>query len=326
MKALVVGYGSIGKRHVQNLLSIPNMKIIVCTKRKDVDLPQNCLVLESLSECIIHKPDFAIISNVSNIHVSTAIKLAKSEIDLFIEKPLSDTMNGIDELLSIVKKKNLITLMGCNLRFHKCIKKIKEILITNQIGRVISVSVESGSYLPDWHTYEDYKQSYASRKDMGGGVVLTSIHEIDYLYWFFKNVKEVVSMTGKYSDLEIEVEDFSAIILRFNNNIIAEIHLDYFQRPNYRSCKIIGSNGTIRWDSEKNVVKVYSINDKKWIKEMELKNFDRNDMYVDELNHFIDCVNNRKESINSLESGIETLKIALACKESSRMKKVLKVV
>lgn len=326
MKVLVIGYGSIGKRHIGNLSSLPNLEILVYTNRRiDQFLKKKkCRIFNSLERCLEEKPQIALITNVTSLHVKTAVRLAKSGVDIFIEKPLSHSMKGIKELSNIIKKKKLITLIGCNLRFHPCIRKINEMISNKEIGRVISVLVENGSFLPDWHQYEDYRNSYASRKDMGGGAVLTNIHEIDYLYWFFGSVKEVFSVTGKFSDLDIDVEDFASILLRFRNNIIAEIHLDYFQTPSFRSCKIIGTKGTIYWDSEINAVKVYNIRNGRWIQKLKLKNYDNNSMYIEEMNYFIKCVKTRQKTINSVEDGIQTLKIALAAKNSSKIRRMIK--
>lgn len=325
MKALVIGYGSIGKRHVKNLSSFSGTEIIVCTKHHDAGniLKKRCKLYNTLERSLEEKPDFGVIANVTSLHVATAIKLANAGIDLFIEKPLSNSMRGVKTLLALVRKKKLVTLMGCNLRFHPCIQKIKEIISTNEIGKIVSVRVESGSYLPDWHPYEDYRLSYASREDLGGGVVLTCIHEIDYLYWFFGEPKEIFSMTGKYSDLDLSVDDLSCILIRFKNNIIAEIHLDYFQRPDFRSCKIIGTKGTIYWDSDTNTVKLYDARKNKWVQKIKLKNYDRNVMYVREMSHFINCVNNKEKSVNDISQGVKTLEIVLAIKRASKIKKIV---
>ena len=327
MKVLVVGYGSIGKRHVDNLLKFPEIQLTICTKRKDLnkDLLNNCKVIESLEKCIEDKPHVGLITNVTSSHIPTAIKLAESGINLFIEKPLSNSIEGVKKLKDLVKNKKLITMMGCNLRFHECLQKIKEILLEDSIGKVLSVHAEFGSFLPDWHPYEDYRKSYASRKDLGGGVVLTCIHEIDYLYWFFGDVDEVFSFSGKHSDLELQVDDLAAILLKFKNNIIGEIHLDYFQRPDFRSCKIIGTKGTIYWDSEINSVKFYDINTKKWIEKIKVNNYERNSMYIKELEYFIKCVKEKKDSKNDIYQGTKTLEIALGAIESSKTKKVVKI-
>ncbi|MGI0057302.1 MAG: Gfo/Idh/MocA family protein, partial [Nitrosarchaeum sp.] len=255
MKAIVVGYGSIGQRHVRNLLKFKDMEIIICTKRIHINLKHKnrIKVFKSLEESLNEKPDIGFITNETSLHVPTCIKLASRGIDLLIEKPLSNSDKEINKLLKIVKNKKIVTLMGCNLRFNPFIQKIKELISTNQIGRIISVQVNCATFLPDWHPYEDYRSSYAARNELGGGVILTVIHEIDYLYWFFGNVKEIFSISGKFSDLSLNVEDLSASLLRFKNNIIAELHLDYFQRPNSRSCKIIGTKGVIQWDEESNL-------------------------------------------------------------------------
>ncbi len=327
MKILVVGYGSIGKRHVQNLLKIPNVEILICTKQ---NIRNPCIkkvkISKSISECIKENPEIGIISNESSYHVKTAIKLAKLGIDLFIEKPLSNSLDGSKELLSIVKKNKVITQMGCQFRFHKCIKKMKNIISNKKLGKIISVRSECGSFLPDWHPNENYSKSYAARNDLGGGVVLTNIHEIDYLYWFFGDVSQVISITGKYSDLKISADDLSIGILKFKNNIIAELHLDYFQKPDYRSCKIIGSMGTVFWDSDTNIVSFYENKKNKWIKVLKWTKYDRNLMFKEELTHFLNCVNKRKTTINPVEKdGIATLRIGLAIIKSSKLRKMIKV-
>ena len=319
----MVGYGSIGKRHVRNLIKIKHIEILVCTKNKEADiLKKNGIkIFKSLTDSLKEKPDVGIICNETSLHVKTAIKLAKHDCHLFIEKPLSNSLKNTDILLNLIKKKKLITIVGCDMRFHKCIQKIKKIIEHGDLGKIISVRVENGSYLPDWHTYEDYRDSFASKKKLGGGVVLTLIHEVDYLYWFFGKVNEVSAITGKFSDLEISVEDFAAILLRFQKNIIAEVHLDYFQQPEFRNCKIIGTKGIVYWDSNLNEVRQYKNSKKKWITKLKDKNFQRNNQFIYELEHFLNCIKNHKQTINPIEDGINTLKISLAVKKSSLLKK-----
>ena len=326
MKILVVGYGSIGKRHVQNLLKISGLEIIICTKQKINKPSKKIKLFKSLKDCIKEEPDIGIIANESNLHIQTAITLANTGMDLFIEKPLSNSLKESKELLKIIKKKKLVTQVGCQLRFHKCIKKIKEIILENKLGEIISIKVECGSYLPDWHPYEDYKKSYAAKDELGGGVVLTNIHEIDYLYWFLGGVKEIFSLTGNYSDLKISADDFSTGIIKFNSGTIAEFHLDYFQKPEHRSCKIIGTKGTLVWDSDSNIIKLFDYKKNRWSIVFKWNNYDRNFMFKQEIIHFLKCVKNREGSINPIEKdGIETTRIALSIIKSSKTKKWVKI-
>ena len=325
-KILVIGYGSIGRRHVENLLSISDLEIIVCTKRNDIKkLGKRVKVYSTLKQCLKEKPDMGIVSNETSLHVQTAIKLAKEGLDLFLEKPLSSSLKDVKKLHTIVKKKKLIIQMGCNLRFHPCIKKIKNMIDQQKIGKIISAQVQTCSYLPDYHPWENYRRGYAARKDLGGGIILTQIHEIDYMYWLFQEVENVISMSGKFSDLDVNVEDYAASLLRFKNKIIGELHMDYFQRPDFKSCQIRGTKGEIYWDSDNNCVNIYDMNKKRWKTELEVKNYQRNFSYVEELKHFLKCVKQKKETINDLEQGIDTLKIALAIKKASKLMKAVNV-
>ena len=328
-KILVVGYGSIGKRHVENLLSISNLEIIVCTKRNDINkLKKHTKVYHTINQSLKEKPDIGIIANETSLHIPTAIKLAKEGLDLFLEKPLSNSLKDIEKLRAIVKKNKLITQMGCNLRFHPCIKKIKNLIEQQKIGKIISAQVQCCSYLPDYHRWEDYRKSYAARKDLGGGVILTQIHEIDYMYWFFQEAENVISMSGKFSDLDVTAEDYAPSLLKFKNKIIGELHLDYFQRPEFRSCKIRGTKGEIYWDSVDNCVDVFNMNKKRWETKFDSgfsNNLDTYSSYVEELKHFLKCVKRRKETINDLEQGVTTLKIALAIKKASKLMRSVNV-
>ena len=326
MKIAVIGYGSIGKRHVRNLLDIKNVEIIICTKQniKNPNM-KKIKIVKSMLECIKKKPDIGIIANETSKHVKSANELTKQGVDIFIEKPLSNTTKDLKVLKKTIEKQSIISQMGCNFRFHPCIMKMKQIVEKGIIGKIVSVSAESGSYLPDWHPYEDYRKGYAARDDLGGGIVLTCIHEIDYMYWILGDVKEVFSVTGKFSKLKVSSDDMSAIILKFKNNVIGELHLDYFQRPNFKSCKIRGEKGIIYWDSDHNEVKIHLTNKKRWKTVLKIEKYERNKMYVDEMNHFLKCVKIRKPSINDIEEGIRTLEISLGIKKSSKLKKMIGV-
>jgi len=325
-KILIVGYGSIGKRHVKNLLQNSKHEILIVTKRKINNKNEPRIkYFDSLTDALKEDPKIGFVTNETSFHVETAIKLAKKNIHLFIEKPLSNSSKNIKKLQEIVNKNKLITQMGCNWRFHPCIKKIKNIIEKEEIGKIYSVQVESNSYLPDWHPYEDYRKGYAAKKKLGGGILLTCIHELDFLYWYFGKINEIFSVTKKQSQLEVNVDDISLMIIKFKKNILGEIHLDYFQRPDYKRCKIIGSKGTLYWDSNINQVKFYPKNKKKWIKKIEIKKYEKNEMYVNEILHFLKSVKNKKKTINSLSDGIKTLEISLAAKKSSAQKKMIKI-
>jgi len=325
LKAFVIGYGSIGSRHIHNLSLISDMEIIVQTSRKSDKFlkKNNCKVVRTLNEGIKHKPDFAIISNETSFHLKYSTKLAQHNIPFLLEKPLSHNFNGVDDLLKIIKNKKLITLMGCPLRFHPCLMKIKQILEKKEIGQIYSVSSENGSFLPDWHPDEDYRKNYAAKKELGGGVLLTNIHEIDYLYWLFGRIQKTYATSGKISNLTLNVEDYAAIHLNFFNKVIAEIHLDFFQISKSRKLKIIGEKGIIDCDFVKSTMKLYSTKTSKWNTVISKPSFDLNTIYIDELKHFIQCIKNKKFSSNPITVGAEVLKTVFLIKKSAKEKRML---
>jgi predicted dehydrogenase len=307
------------------------MKILILTKRKNLEINQkNIKIVHNLKDALNEKPDFAVITNETRYHIPITLKLAKFGLDLFIEKPLSDSMKDIKKLKKIICERKLITQIGCNLRFYPPIKKIKVLIEKQIVGKPISVQVETGSYLPDWHPWEDYRKGYAAKKELGGGILLTAIHEIDYLYWIFGKITSVSSITGKFSDLETNTDDLSVSLIKFKNNLIGEVHLDYFQRPFFKRCKIRCTRGIILWDSESNKVKIYNTKLKKWVDQRVISNYKLiskkvNIMYMDEMIHFLHCIENRKKTINDFNQGLDVLEIALAIRKASEKKKTVLV-
>ena len=319
MKILIVGYGSIGKRHISNLLKIGKLKIIILTKRKKDDFlkKNNCSVFSKIEDCLKEYPDAAVICNETSMHVKIAAKLAKNNIHIFIEKPLSNSLVEINQLKKIVKSKRIITHVGCVLRFHPILKKTKEIIEKKSIGKIKFLHAENGSYLPDWHPNEDYKKSYAVRSDLGGGVILTCIHELDYLIWLFGRIDTVIAINRRIGELGIKVDDFSTSILEFSNKTIGEMHLDFFQISKSRFCKIVSEKGTLEVNFEETQLRFYNNKNRKMETIMRVKGFNKNDMYLDEMKYFLKCIKYNKKSFNDINFGAEVLKTALLIEKSS---------
>ena len=325
LKILVVGYGSIGKRHISNLTKIGKIKIIVHTKRKKDNFlkKNNCSVFSKLENCLNENPTAAIICNETSLHVKIATKLIKNNIHVFIEKPLSNSLIGIKQLKKMVRAKRIITHIGCVQRFHPITKKTKEIIQKKSIGKIKFLHAKNSSYLPDWHPDKDYKESYASKPELGGGVVLTCIHELDYIIWLFGKINKVIAINKNIGNLEINVDDFSTSFLEFSNKSIGKLHLDFFQIPKNRFCKISSEKGMLHLDFEKNQLRFYNIKRKKWKTIIKVKGFNKNCMYLDEMNYFLNCIKNSETSFNDIHFGEEVLKIALLIDKSSIKKKEL---
>ena len=329
MKFLIVGCGSIGTRHLKNLKSISTGEIIAYrTRKKKVKQLENESYVKTysdLTEALDQNPDAVLVTNPTGLHMQSALAAANQGCHLFIEKPISNTLDGIDEFMNVVKKRKLVVLIGCNLRFHPCLQFIKKLLDEKRIGKVISTRVQMGQYLPDWHPWEDYRNMYSSSEELGGGIILDAIHELDYIRWLLGDISEVFSFSDKLSDLDIDTEDVAEILLRFKSGAIGEVHLDYIQRHPSRSCEIIGDGGSIVWNLNEGTVKVYTAEKKKWEVFEQPKGYDMNQTYIDEMTHFISCIEENKETLIGITDGLEVLKIALAAKKSAKKGRVIKI-
>ncbi len=326
MKFLIAGLGSIGQRHLRNLSDILGAEIIAYRVKKrelgEIEERYNLTTFSDLDTALSQNPDAVLVTNPTSLHMPVALASAMSGCHLFIEKPVSHSLEGVDELIDISEKNNLVILVGCNLRFHPSLRLIKRFLDEKRIGKITSARLHVGEYLPSWHPWEDYRRGYSARSALGGGVILTLIHELDYAYWFFGEVEKVFCFAGKLSSLEIDTEDTAEILLMFKNNIIVEVHMDYIHRPPSRSCHIIGEEGVILWDYYKRQVELFSVQDEKWLIFREEESFERNDMYIEEMKHFINSIERKEKPLVSVRDGKRALEIALAAKESAETGKV----
>jgi len=177
--------------------------------------------------------------------------------------------------------------------------------------------VHWGEYLPGWHPWEDYRQSYAARKELGGGVVKTLCHPLDYVRWLFGEVVSLLALTDKVSDLELDVEDLAEILLTFESGCIGSIHLDYFQRPPEHTLSITCEKGHVHWDNDTGAAKVYDADRGAWEILTPPAGFERNDLFLEEMRHFMELIRGEADSRCGLEDGTRALKITEAVYASS---------
>jgi len=312
---MVVGCGSIGRRHLRNLRVLRQTELLVYRSRqvsvKAIEQEFGVQSFFSLTDALAARPDVVVIANPTSMHMAVALEAAAARCHLFIEKPVSDSTEGTDRLLALVEQRGLVAMVGYNLRFHPAIRKLKEMVVSGAIGNVLSVRSWAGQYLPDWHPGEDYRSSYAARSELGGGVILTLSHELDYLRWLFGDVAEVTATAAQPSELEITAESLAEITLSFENGVTAHVHLDCIERRPSRGCELIGSRGTITCDLRDSTVRLYK-DDGAQPTEIPIFLEDANQTYLDEMSHFIECIESGDEPAVSLHDGIAVLDIAIA--------------
>ncbi len=327
MKGLVVGFGSIGRRHLENLITLDIDQLSIC----EIDPKLRAAASEQfglktfgdLNSAIDWHPQFAIVATPPHLHVEQCLLLARAGIDFLVEKPLSHTDSGLRELAESANRHQLVTMVGCNMRFHPGPAKIKDLLDQRRIGKVHFARLHCGSYLPNWRSAVDYRRNYAAHPNTGGGCLLDCIHEIDLAHWFLGPVLDVCCMADHLSALEIDTEDVAALICRHRSGTISEIHLDYVQREYDRGCQIVGDLGSIGWDFKAGVINFQDYKDDGRAVFSQPENWRVNEMYVDEIEHFLDCVRSRRPTMLPVSDAISVMQTAFAAKASAREHRVI---
>lgn len=319
-KYLIVSLGSIGRRHLANLRQLcPDAQIAVLrlhTALSPTNLPVGADVqFSSMQEAIAFTPKAAVVAGPATTHLEVAMALGAARIPMLIEKPIAHTTSGLTPLLVVCAESNVPLMIGYNLRFLPSLRECKRLLDSGAIGQVRGVRAEVGQYLPDWRPETRYQETVSAQKALGGGALLELSHEIDYLYWMFGIPDRVCAMGGRYSELETDVEDMVEFCLDYENpGRLINIHLDFLQRTPTRSCKFIGDKGTLVWNGITDRIELFCIDNGVWQPINAFVQTDRNQMYLDELRHFLDCARGQLPPMCTGVAGYDVLAIVEAAK------------
>ncbi|ANY88701.1 MULTISPECIES: Gfo/Idh/MocA family protein [Pseudomonas] len=335
VRILFCGLGGIGQRHLRNLRSVLGEELEVHAFRvrrqriklrdnltveegADLEADYGVIVHDDLDSALACQPDAAYICNPNSLHVPIALACAKANVAVFMEKPLASDLQGIEELMALVAQKQMLFYVGYNFRFHPGLLRIKSLLDEGFFGNIIRVSAEIGEYLPNWHRYEDYRQMYAARADQGGGVILSQIHEMDLIYWFFGLPRNILTVGGQLSNLEIDVEDTATSLMHYSGDrgsFPIHLHQDFIQRPPVRTFKIIGDAGVAELDLINTRLAVYNAVGEQ-VESNSFEGFVRNDMFLDQAKHFLECLRGQAQPQVTLFDGLQSLRLSLAARES----------
>jgi len=321
MKALVVGGGSIGARHLQNLraLGIGTVGVVEIDEGRRSALSKDCNAIgfETLEDGLDWSPDFAVIASPTYLHAEQALQAARSDCHLFIEKPLSHTEAGLEVLQKEIARRNLITLVGCNMRFHPGPARVKELLEHNAIGRILFARVHTGSYLPEWRPGQDYLKSYSANASMGGGCILDCIHEIDLTRWYLGEMEDVFCRAEHLSSMKMDVEDVAILVCKHSGGALSEIHLDYVQRTYERGCQIVGDKGSIFWDYRQGQVRWFDASLDQWKTFCQMDGWKVNQMYVDEMAHYLRCLETGSATTLPVDDAIRLMEATFSARRSA---------
>lgn len=294
MKIIFFGLGSIGKRHLNIIRKKYNYELIAfrSKKREQNDLGIN--EIYSWREVKKHKPDIAFITNPTSLHIKTAIKCLNLDMKVFIEKPIGSSLKDLDQFLKLSKKKQSVTYLAYNRRFHPVIGRLKTYFLREIF---LHMNIISSSFYPDWREGE-YKSRYTAIKKMGGGIILDLSHELDYTDYLTGGVISLTGQFAKRSDLTVDSEDFADILVKTKLGP-ANIHLNFFSQKtenkitiNFKNLTVIGDliNSTIEeWRGDKIIKR------EKFAK-------DRNVSFEAQLEYFFKNINNPKMMNNLSEA------------------------
>ncbi|NQV18423.1 MAG: Gfo/Idh/MocA family oxidoreductase [Armatimonadetes bacterium] len=343
MKALFIGLGSIGQRHLRNFKELAGDKFKVIAYRttnlnyiiKDGKVTP-CDSLSdyygfteymSFEDALDQKPDIGFICNPSKLHLETALRIAECGTHIFIEKPMATDTKLLNKLENIIRQKRLITMIGYQSRFHPCVQEVKRIIAKKEFGKVISADFNWATYLPDHHSYEDYRKGYAARKDLGGGVTFCLSHELDLIQYLLGLPVTVYAIKGATSRLEVDVEDTISALFKSNDKkriFPVSLNLSFTQGVEQRHFSILMEDALLECDLQNNWLRTTNHKSKKIYKK-EYKNLKRNDLFLEEMKHFIYSVIKKQETDIPLDEGKKSLFMALAIHKSLENRSIAEI-
>jgi len=333
---LIIGAGSIGQRHLINIKKIKRKEEIILVEknnlvRKRISDEHSITSYSTIEKALIkHNISSAFICTPSNMHLKQLKTLIKAKCHIFIEKPLSLNFSEIKKIEKKILGYRYLIMVACNLRFHPGVLKLKKYVDDNMIGKIYYARSQFSHYLPNWRANKNYKKFYSSNSNEGGGIILDAIHEPDYLYWIFGDIKLVSAFSNNISELNIDVEDVAEYTLFHKKNVYSHVHVDYLRRDKIRSCEIIGTKGTISWESKgknpENIkIKMFNQETQKTKILFKSKNYDLNKTYILQLKHFFDCIDSGRKNMNNFKEASKLINVMDKIKLSSITKKFVKV-
>ena len=304
MKVLILGFGSIAKKHIAALQAIDESIQFFALRSSKPSSISPCVVnIYSVDEVLMHVFDFAIISNPTSEHQRSIELLQSIHCPLFIEKPLSHQLS-IEKTVQEIEKKEILTYVGCNLRFLESLQFVKQIIDSGK-ERINEINAYCGSYLPEWRKDGDFRKIYSALPELGGGVHLDLIHELDYLYWIFGLPVKTHRIFSNHSTLEIDAVDYANYCLEYPT-FCASVILNYYRRDPRRSLEIVFEDRTLLVDIVHNVV---TSSDTGIIFESDQTVMDT---FKDQMEYFIALIKTGEtRSFNAIDDAYNVLKICL---------------
>ena len=318
---LVVGAGSVGKRHVTNLAEL-GCRVSVVDPREDrrAEAAGQCELegaFTDLDAALTTAGDLsgAVVASPPSLHVVQAMAALERNIPVLLEKPVSPDLASAERLAQIVDRTGVPLLLGYTYRWWPAVQALRRRTAAGEIGRMVHVSCTLSAHLGDWHPWERYQDFFMASADLGGGALLDESHFIDLMVWFFGMPERVQARIGRLSDLEIDCDDNVDSVWTVPGGPEVLIHLDLYGRPHDRRIVLRGSEGTLEWTFTPNAIRVGRSGEGDW--QAEEFNEERNEMFVAVVAEFLDVMNGASPSC-TIGDGVAVLRVIEAMRKSSR--------
>ena len=317
---LILGCGSVGKRHARNLASLGCQ--ISCydpSSNRRLELAAETTVLQSydtIDDALnAEHLDGVIVCSPTAFHPEQTIKSLKCGLPVLLEKPPARTLEEARCMAEVMRNTNVPVLLGYTWRWWPPLARVRELLMAGRIGRILHVQFHMSAHLADWHPWEPYQGFFMASLAQGGGALLDESHWIDLMIWFFGMPEKLSGRVEKISNLEIETDDNVDVYLSYQNNLRITIHLDLYGRPHEKFIRFIGEQGTILWSAEPNRIAIGNKSGKIW--DEESFTLDRNDMFMLVSREFLDVVNGAPIRTCTIDDGVRVMEIIEAIRTSS---------
>jgi predicted dehydrogenase len=317
----IIGAGSIGYRHLQNLEQLGVEQLIVCDPnrellaRRKIEHP-NWKFYADLSDVTGEAPEAVVVASPSALHEEHTRQALAWGCAVFVEKPLSSTLAGMERLGQEATERNIATLVACNMRFHPGPAMVRQLLNERVIGDLIFYRLHTGSYLPDWRPDQDYRQTYSASIE-SGGAILDCIHELDLALWYAGPAQLLAAKHIPGHGIGLETDGLAEILLQHEAGTLGSVHLNFIESDYRRSCLCVGTQGTLEWIFDRPEVVQYGQSPQELVRHWLPIDWQINDMYLDEMRHFLDCIAESRPTQNSIADSLPCLRLALQARAST---------
>lgn len=316
MRLLVVGCGSIGRRHAVNGAAFADAGVFDddLERAKAAGEAAGAEVFDTLDAALAWGPDGVIVATPHSSHIAVAKAAVRAGADVLVEKPISHRREGVDEFLEEAQRAGRHVHVVCNMRYHAAVRALRENL--HAIGKPLYARAHYGNYLPNMRPNADYRELYCASRAAGGGVILDAIHEIDYLSWFFGAAHTTSASAGRISNLDIDVEDYAVIALSHTWGVRSLLNFDYLRPRKSRGCEIVGTDGILDWHSDGKKpehcrVRLYTADGGEWRTLLDEPDFDDSGCYREMMADFVNAIEGGPSELLDGRNALHELNVAL---------------